>query len=266
MATYTGTADTNGDFTVPFSSAYTGGEKISVTAEKDGVEKTIELYAPSGAVGGGVIKFSGTLDNFPNNIGVVTLSSEINKLNQNAFIAHTNTASIWKKATGLVIEGSLTNIPSSCFSDWTSMKTLVLPSNLTNIDNSAFYYCSSLETMNLPNSLLTIRSSAFAYCQKLKSLVIPDLVTTIEAYAFRFISAATLISIGTSVTNISTDAFINASACNELILKPSTPPTITATTFSGLKSTCVIKVPAASLAAYQAAANWSVYAARIQAI
>ena len=39
-----GVADLNGDFTVPFSSNYTSGQKITVTAEKDSATKTIELF------------------------------------------------------------------------------------------------------------------------------------------------------------------------------------------------------------------------------
>mgnify|MGYP001618506052 FL=1 len=42
MPTVTGTADANGDFNIALGANYTSGEKITVTAEKDSAEKTIE--------------------------------------------------------------------------------------------------------------------------------------------------------------------------------------------------------------------------------
>lgn len=51
-----------------------------------------------------------------------------------------------------------------------------------------------------------------------------------------------------------------------LTIDDTTPPTIKNTTIAGLKADCIIYVPAASVAAYQAAPYWSARAAYIQAI
>lgn len=264
MVTYTGTADGSGNFDIDFGgNSYASAQKVTVTAEKDAATKTIELFAPSNTTGGGVIQFSGTLDNFPENIGIVTISDQLDNIGNYAFAAFNNPNNMWKRATGLVITGNVTSIGISSFQSWQAMKTLQLSGSITSIGNNSFYECNNLESVLLPSSLLTIGPSAFAYCQKLLALVIPDSVTTIGDYAFRFINAATSITIGSAVSTIGTDAFSSAKACDEMIVKPTTPPTITSTTFSSLKSTCVIKVPSASLTTYQTAANWSVHASKM---
>lgn len=219
MPIYTATADANGDFIVPFSSNYTSGQKVTVTAEKDGATKSIELNAPSDVSGGGVIRFSGNLSNFPNNIGGVVISGITGEIGASSF--YTTLSGTWcAKATSLVIESGVTSIGSSAFSGWVSVLSLELPEGLTVIKQQAFYDLTSLLTLTLPSS-----------------------IGVIEYAAFR-----------------------NLLACNEITSLALSPPTIRSDTFIGLKSTCIFKVPAASVAAYQAAANWSAYASRIQAI
>ena len=220
MTTYTGVADANGDFIVPFSSAYTSGEKITVTAEKDGAIKSIELYAPSEAVGGGVIQFSGTLVDFPNNIGGITISQIAGSIGSYAFYCYAAGSNIYSKATSLVIPEGVTSVLDFSFFGWISANSLILPASLKMIGNNAF--------------------SGWA---KTTSLVIPE-----------------------GVTSIGNSAFSNWSTCLEIVCLALIPPTIQSNTFANLKSTCIFKVPAASVAAYQAAPNWSAFAARIQAI
>lgn len=242
MTLYTGVADANGDFTIPFSTEYTAGQKITVTAEKDSAIKTIELYAPSDASGGGIIQFSGTMNNFPDNIGNVTLSSEINEdIPQGSFNV-ANSGSIWGKATGLSIKNA-TNLGQSSFSNWVNALELSLPTTLITIGNSAFDNWHLLREINIPNG-----------------------VTFIDDYAFRNCFACLKIIIGSAVTSIGWNAFDGAVSCNELISLANTPPVAGSYFLDGLKSTCVIKVPAASLDAYKSATNWSAFASKIQAI
>ncbi|WP_213032959.1 hypothetical protein, partial [Acinetobacter sp. ANC 4654] len=71
------------------------------------------------------------------------------------------------------------------------------------------------------------------------------------------------LTLGLNVSDIASNGLGVLSACNELICPRQTPPTITANVLTGLKSTCVIKVPSASLTAYQAATNWSTHASKM---
>jgi hypothetical protein len=120
-----------------------------------------------------------------------------------------------------------------------------------------------MNTLNLGTGVTTIGQYAFNGCSALTSITIPNAVTTIGLEAFYDCRAATLIQIGSAVTSIGGNAFYNATACNEMRCLPLTPPSIFANTLTNLKTTCVIKVPAASLSAYQAAANWSAHASKM---
>lgn len=241
MTTYTGVADANGDFTIPFSSNYTGGQKVTVTSEKLGATKSIELFAPSTPTGGGAIQFSGNLVNFPNNIGVITLSNEISGVIQDyAMQALGSQTHIFDKATGLIINSSVTSIGRQAFATWTTATILSLPSSLTDIGVSAFSGWTKLLEIVIPNSVKNITNSAFQSATACKKL-----------------------TLGSGLTTIGTGSFSNLTACDEMIVLSIAPPSIQGTTFSNLKSTCVIKVPSGSLAAYQAAANWSALASKM---
>lgn len=217
MATYTGVADGNGDFTVSFLTEYTGGEKITVTAEKDNATKTIELYAPSNHIDvGAAIKFSGSLVDFPLNIGEVTIEGT-GAIKANALSASAS-GEMGRSSTKLTITG-FTSIEDTAFLAWKATNGIIL---------------------NPP--LLTIGNSAFSG------------------------TAARLIDLPSTITSMQNAAFANATAALEIICRAIIPPSISAGTFTGVKTDCVFKVPATSVAAYQAAPNWSAFAARIQAI
>ena len=333
MATYTTVADGNGDFAVSFPASYTGGEKITVTSEKNAATKSIELYAPSTPTGGGEIQFSGTMVNFPQNIGVITLTSAVSGIiNPSAMRASTNAFNMFYRATGLIIEGAVTELGGYALADWRCASLLTLPSTLTKIGQYALLNFGNASTVDfnitLPNSVNTLDqysfSSAsmknfdlgtgvtiipqrcFSFTDKLETFnyrnattvkegaflgsnlkynYIPETVTTIEDGAYSYAKSVE-VSIGAGVTSIPAHAFyqntfctkftlgINVvsiasnglgglSACNELICPRATPPTITADALTGLKSTCVIKVPSASLTAYQTATNWSAHASKM---
>lgn len=243
MQTYTGTADANGDFSINFGTSYTGGQKVIVTAESGSASKSIELYAPSDVLGGGSIQFSGTLLNFPINIGVVTIKSITGLVQNNTFNAF-DTASgglIWSKATGLVIDFSA-NIGTAAFAYW-SASSLQFLKHVENFGINAFIDWKNAASLTLPEGTKIIQQAAFSGWINCLSLELPS---TIESIGF--------------------NAFYNLNKCNQIVCKAISPPAILPSSFLSLKSTCIIKVPAASVSAYQSAENWSAYAARIQAI
>lgn len=219
MATYTGIADENGDFAIPFSSNYTSGQKVTVTAEKDGAEKKIEMFAPSDLFGGGIIQFTGTMHDFPNNIGGVVLTDQIGvSIGDNAFYAANN--NMWSKATGLTIANTVQTIGSNAFYNWAAVTALTIPNSVTSIDYSAF----------------------------------------------EGLTSVTSLTIGSSIQNIGSYGFLGLANCDEIKVLATTPPTITSDTFLNRKTSCVFRVPAASLATYKAAPIWKTFASRIYAI
>lgn len=238
MATYTGLSDANGNFTIPFTQNYTGGQKVIVKSSKDGAEKSIDLYAPSSVVGGGIITWTGTTVNFPRNIGVVTIGSEVDgDIAQFAFSA--SVQSFGYHATGLVIDNSK-NILDRAFSGWVNSKSLVLPITLITIGVASFQGWNSALSLVIPNSVKTIGNDAFITWNSSKSLTLGSGVTSIGSYAFS--SWASLV---------------------DMVVLPLSPPIIQNNTFQGINSSCVIKVPSSSLSSYQTAPNWSAHASKM---
>lgn len=289
MAIYTGVADANGDFNIPFSANYTGGQKVTVTAEKDAATKTIELYAPSEVAGGGVIQFSGTLNDFPNNIGDISISQISGVINTYSFHGGANASTIFRKATGLVLPDGITEIRDYAFYQWDKATSLSIPDTVTLIGNNAFNLWAALTSLDIPSSVTSIGAYAFANLTLCKSisatfpsviqaysfsqwtsfdstLSINEGVTTINSNAFQNWNKAISLNLPSTLTTVQANAFAQWSSCDVITCLATTPPIIQSTTFSSLKSTCIFEVPAESVAAYQAAPSWSAFAARIEAI
>lgn len=263
MATYTGVADANGDFTVPFSLSYTSGEKVTVIAEKDSAIKSIELFAPSEPippVDAGFIQFSGNADAFPNNIGDVKI--EIVSIPAYSFNASSNAGIFWKKATSLDVQLA-TSIGDYAFSGWGGIKTIKFKENLSSLGIGCFQGCSSLESLTIPSSVTQVSDYAFYGCVALKTLNILGSTTIIGHHTFYYCRELLKLTIPASVTIIGINAFANATKLLEIDCLPATPPSIQSNSFTSLPSNCVIRVPAASLVAYQAATNWSAHASKM---
>ena len=111
------------------------------------------------------------------------------------------------------------------------------------------------------SGLTSIGTSAFSNCSSLTSVTIGNSVTSIRDYAFRSCSSLTSVTIGNSVTSIGRYAFSGCSSLIQLILFPSTPPTLTSTAIPANVQS--IYVQQSSKAAYQAAINWAAFASKI---
>ena len=111
------------------------------------------------------------------------------------------------------------------------------------MNNYEFNGCQALETIsfNPGPSLTQIGTAVFSGCYSLREFEIPATITSIAA-----------------------QAFYRCYSMQSLRFKPATPPTVAnANAFTDIPTTCVVEVPAASLAAYQAATNYSGIAAQM---
>ena len=100
----------------------------------------------------------------------------------------------------------------------------------------------------------------FATASGRTSVTLPDTVETIGRSAFLSDRARLAeITIPASVTSIGDYAFLQNASMATVICLATTPPTLGRDVFA-LTTSSVIKVPAASVAAYKAATNWSSYA------
>lgn len=263
MAIYTGVANGNGDFAIPFSSSYLGGEKVTVTAEKDGAIKSIELFAPSSVTGGGVIRFSGSLNEFPNNIGIISIH-DIYELRDNVF--RSANGDIFTKATGLVLSDGIVSIGSYSVAGWSSSKSVHIPDSVKSIGSYAFQGWSAANGLLIPNSIEGIGANAFQGWSSATQLILSNNLASIGSSAFEGWSSLERLEIPEKLSSLPTRCFQNLSSCVEIVCAREIPPTIQSNTFYGLNAACIIKVPSVSVAAYQSASYWSAFASRIQAI
>lgn len=244
MTTYTGVADANGDFNIPFSVNYTGGQKITVIAEKDAAMKTIELFAPSESVGGGGIQLSGSLDNFPLNIGNVSIVGFTGGIGDYAFSGYNaNAGKFEANATGLIIGEGVTSIGTYAFSNWIKATSLMLPASLKSIAGNSFAYWVKCTSLIIPNTVTSIAGNSFVRWSNATSLTIGSGITNIPASAFSGWGKATSLQIPDSVVSIDSYAFSDWATAANLTL-PSTLKTINGYAFENWYAATSLTIPA----------------------
>lgn len=128
---------------------------------------------------------------------------------------------------------------------------------------------SSMTSAVIGDCVVEIGVNAFQDCSGLTSVNIPDNINYIDWFAFSDCSSLTSVTIGSGVIRIHDYAFYGCSSLTGLTIYATTPPEMTdlmdGHQFDNTNN-CPIYVPAASVNAYKAAAGWSAYANRIQAI
>ena len=166
--------------------------------------------------------------------------------------------------TDVIIGSDVLTIGSGAFQYCTALTDVTIPSSITTIVSSAFYGCTALANITIPSSVTAMGANAFYGCTSLTDITIPSSVLDIGANAFRNCSAMASVTIDNpSSLNIQNYAFrsiaTNVAGGCTITLTGSTPPTITANTFTGASIAKII-VPQGSLTAYQTATNWATYA------
>ena len=164
----------------------------------------------------------------------------------------------------VTIPGGVTSIGGTAFQYCSRLASITIPSDVTSIGSSVFCSCSSLASITIPSGVTSIGSSAFSSCSSLASITIPSGVTSIVGSAFSSCPSLASITIPSGVTSIGNSAFSSCYGIKEYHVKPTSPPTLGTTAFANISSDCVIYVPTAKLADYQAAENWSAYASYMQ--
>lgn len=156
--------------------------------------------------------------------------------------------------TSVTMEG-VTTLGNYCFDNCTKVTSFNLP-NVTNIGDSCFYRTSALRSLALPN-LKTLNQNAFR-STGLYSFVFPSTVTNLNLTGV-FYEAKSLktVDIPSGVTAIGGNFFYNCTALQTVIVRRTTPPTLNASAFRGVKTNGKIYVPYGCSAAYLASAAWA---------
>lgn len=142
------------------------------------------------------------------------------------------------------------------FQSNTHLRTVHIPSSVQNIGDNAFR-SSTVTTITFDGtpSLTTISKYAFYGCSRLKNFTFPSSLTSIGNYAFQNCTSLTDAELPASLTTLGTGAFKGCTALSTVKAPWTTPPTIDEQTFPNCEN-ATLKVPAGTIAAYQAAPGW----------
>ena len=190
----------------------------------------------------------------------ITLPNTLTSIDNQAFASC--------KLTTITIPNSVTTIGPNVFYNCSSLTSVTISDNIESIDNSLFYMCKKLAEINgaLASSdkrCLVYKGKIIAFAPAgLTEYTIPEGITAIGVQAFAQ-SSLKKVTISESVTSIETSAFNFATSLSEVYCKSTTPPTLGTSAFDTNAPSRKIYVPAESVDAYKAAANWSAYASAI---
>ena len=187
-------------------------------------------------------------------------------------------SSMFNGCTGLTAAPSLpaTTLAYGCYSSMfngctglTAAPSLPATTLADYCYSSMFYGCTGLTTAPaLPATTLAeaCYSSMFYGCTGLTTAPALPATTLAEAcYNSMFYGCTGITSHHVATLNNSANVFNSNSSCDTFTIDAATPPTIGSSTITGLKASCVIYVPAASVDAYKAAQYWSARSSYIQA-
>ena len=148
------------------------------------------------------------------------------------------------------------------------VKGLVLPNTISALHISCFNGA-YISTLTVPPLVTVLTERAFSFIQPIYNeetgeelpinIILPQNLTKIGAYCFEG-AQIKQITIPDTVTEIGDGAFIYCGQLASITCLAATPPVLGTEAFSSDTAGFTIKVPAASVAAYKAATNWSSYA------
>jgi len=164
---------------------------------------------------------------------------------------------IWRLKR-VVLNADVVTIQAHGMSDQHGADYIIAP-YVTTAVSGTFQNWYACQSASFP-VLATAVSGAFQNWYSCRSASFPVL-TTAGSNAFQDWRACQSASFPV-LTTVGANCFASNRATHWYYFGATTPPTLTdANAFTNIAADCEIRVPAASLAAYQAATNWSVYAA-----
>jgi hypothetical protein len=195
----------------------------------------------------------------------LTLSGGVMTVSGNGAMADYGTSNPWKSynssITSIVIEDGVTHVGNGTFPQCTSLVSVVIGDDVETIGEFTFDDAgASLTSVTMGNKVKSIGMAAFLWDTGLSELILSEDLETIGDYAFCRMEALTTITIPSKVTSIGAAAFSNCSALQSIYIEATTPPTLGNGVFASVNadlSTIPLYVPSGSVAAYEAAAQWT---------
>jgi len=139
-----------------------------------------------------------------------------------------------------------------------SLHSIVIPQSVISMSGANLMAASGIQKITMPTTA-TFGTITFSDCDCLEECLIP-IGTTYLTATFVRCYAIVHIDVPDTVITVGANTFIYCYSLNDLVFHSVTPPTLAnVNAFTGINPTCKIYVPDASVAAYQAATNWTVY-------
>lgn len=180
----------------------------------------------------------------------------------------------------IVVGDKVRRLPMGLYTGNTNVMEVILPSSVEILDPGVFEGCVNLEYVRLSDNITIISDNAFAYCSALSGIHWPLKLNRIGATAFRECSSLKTISLPEGVESVDYSAFQQCSGVETLYIASTisefgygaltlynNEKNITITAMADTPQeyewnwhymgTPTIKVPSASLSAYQNDANWN---------
>ena len=160
--------------------------------------------------------------------------------------------------TSVTITDGVTSVGSNSFGYHENLVTVTIGNDVETIGYYAFGDCYKFTTLNLGNSVRHIGNRAFMWAKVLTGFTLPSTLETIGERAFLQNKVITSLTIPSNVTSIGEAAFFYCAALTSVTVEATTPPTLGATVFDYVPTSSIpLYVPNGSVAAYDAAAQWT---------
>lgn len=186
----------------------------------------------------------------PRDLERIVLGNKVRRVPAGLYTGNTN-------VTEVILPQSVEVLDPEVFANCVNLEYVRLSDNITTISDRTFYGCSSLSGLHWPARLKTVGAGAFRDCTSLRTVSLPEGVESVGFGAFSYCHGVENLYIASTISEFGFDCFTFDNA--------GTPVTITATAATPQDydwnwhyvGPATIKVPAASLAAYKADANWN---------
>lgn len=159
----------------------------------------------------------------------------------------------------LTLPEGLTEIGDSAFSYCDFKGELTIPESVLAIGQNAFRSNKFNGNLMLPSELISLGDSAFYGCWRLSGVIeFPENIVAIPPYLFYSCSLIEGVKLHKNIEVIGSYAFGDCFYLSSLISEAKNPPTVDASSFSGVaKDNFTLEVPEASVNLYKNASNWS---------
>ena len=156
----------------------------------------------------------------------------------------------------VIMTPNVRKMPECLFRKADSLRTVVFSDGIETIPFNTFSFCTCLDSIRFPRALQTIEHGAF-YTTGVHSLQFPSTTEIISNYAFSYSHNIRHIDFGPALRYIGNHAFSECWNLEEVILRATEPPEVQKTSFDGMPSTSILRVPAEAIEVYRADSVWS---------